>query len=219
MKSLIAAAVLAISLLLPEAALTSEPARIQVIDLNDNPVAEAVVFVTGPADGASLPPRSIVVDQIDKAFVPRVSAVQIGGRVEFPNSDSVGHHVYSFANPNDFELPLYRDELRPSVTFDHSGLAVLGCNIHDSMLGYIMVVDTPHFAVTDDSGFAELSGVSADTELDSLQVWSPELNQEEPMRLIPVTTTDNPAVLRLRVSVTVPSPEKVTGGSLLWDDY
>ena len=77
----------------------------------------------------------VVIDQRDKVFVPVVTVIQTGTEVSFPNSDSVSHHVYSFAQPNTFELPLYKGKRSPTVQFDHAGVVTLGCNIHDSMVG------------------------------------------------------------------------------------
>ena len=91
-------------------------------------------------------------DQKDQAFVPRVLVVNVGASVEFPNNDSVSHQVYSFSAAKRFQLPLYKGEAHPPVTFDRPGLVVLGCNIHDSMVGYIYVTPAPYFGTTDAGG-------------------------------------------------------------------
>ena len=63
-------------------------------------------------------------------FVPHMLVVQTGTSIEFPNSDVVGHHVYSFSKPNNFVLPLYTGDSHAPVTFDHDGVVMLGCNIN-----------------------------------------------------------------------------------------
>ncbi len=68
----------------------------------------------------------------------------------------MSHHVYSFSEAKTFELALYKGNAHPPLVFDRPGVVVLGCNIHDSMLGYILVVDTPHFASTDAAGALSL---------------------------------------------------------------
>ena len=115
-------------------------------------VAEAVVFVNAPAPSTvSAPPRADM-NQIGKTFVPAVLPIVAGTRVYFPNSDQIQHHVYSFSRTKSFELPLYRGEEAPPVLFDKPGVVKLGCNIHDWMSAIILVLPSPHFAMTDADG-------------------------------------------------------------------
>jgi hypothetical protein len=72
--------------------------------------------------------------------------------VAFPNSNEIRHHAYSFSAPKRFEVPLDKDTSANPVLFDRPGMVVLGCNIHDWMLGYIYVADTPYFGKTDADG-------------------------------------------------------------------
>lgn len=97
-----------------------------------------------------------VIDQVNKRFVPRVSVVRTGTAITFPNSDRIRHQVYSFSAAKTFSLKLYAGSPKTAVVFDHPGLVVLGCNIHDSMLAFVGVVDSPYFAKTSDSGTATL---------------------------------------------------------------
>src|SRR5207248_5774076 len=76
--------------------------------------------------------RPAVMDQKNLAFTPRVLVVAAGTPVEFPNNDSVSHQVYSFSAAKRFQLPLYKGEVHPPITFDRPWLVVLGCNIHDA---------------------------------------------------------------------------------------
>ena len=119
---------------------------ISVRDSADRPVQDAVVTVH-PAAGAPRGPIRFAwplrMAQQDIQFQPYVLIVPVGGTVSFPNLDRVRHQVYSFSRGNRFELQLYgRDESR-THTFSAAGVAALGCNIHDQMLAYIKVVDTP----------------------------------------------------------------------------
>ena len=98
-----------------------------------------------------------VMSQKQQQFVPQVLVIARGDQVRFPNRDTIRHHVYSFARGNSFELKLYLDEPRPPVTFEHTGLVTVGCNIHDQMRGYIVVTDAPWFAMTDSEGKVTLS--------------------------------------------------------------
>lgn len=132
-------------------------------------VAQAVVFVRDPiaADAAHRSPQ--VVDQINKAFVPDLLAIEVGTLVRFPNHDQIHHHVYSFSPAKIFELPLYKGEDAPPVLFDKVGVVKIGCNIHDWMSGIILVVPTPYFAVTDGDGRFTLSDLPSGTY--TLSAW------------------------------------------------
>lgn len=151
-----------------------------VRDASGAPVPNAVVYLDGGDRGPVSAPTQVIVDQRNKVFVPEITVVQAGTDISFPNSDSVSHHVYSFAQPNAFELPLYKGGARPVIRFDHAGVVTLGCNIHDSMIGYVIVVDTPNFAKADADGRVSLGDVPPGTY--QVQVWSPRLN---PAKFLP----------------------------------
>lgn len=95
-------------------------------------------------------------NQIKTQFVPHILMAQKGAKISFPNSDSVQHHVYSFSEAKTFELKLYKDQKPEPLPFEQTGQVTLGCNIHDWMLAYIYVVDTPFFAKTNESGLVKL---------------------------------------------------------------
>jgi plastocyanin len=116
---------------------------------------EDTVIVFDPLDAA--PPASrdeASIDQINKRFVPRVSVVRTGTTITFPNSDRIRHQVYSFSPAKTFTLKLYAGSPKTPVLFDKAGLVVLGCNIHDNMVAFVGVVDSPYFAKTSSSGTA-----------------------------------------------------------------
>src|SRR5581483_347477 len=115
-----------------------------------------------PTETRRLPaPQPAVMDQQNRRFVPAILPVQTGAQVSFPNTDSISHHVYSFSPAKRFELYLPKGEHGSQVTFDRPGVVALGCNIHDWMLAYILVVDTPWFTQTDRNGRAELGELPA----------------------------------------------------------
>jgi plastocyanin len=138
--------------------------RVQVVDQAGAPVPDAVVYAV-PASGR-LPaskPAGAVIDQVKRRFVPMVSVVQTGASVTFPNKDNIEHDVYSFSPPKRFELNLYHGIPANPVVFDKPGLVVMGCNIHDAMVAYLLIVDTPWFAKTDASGAASIDNLPADS--------------------------------------------------------
>ena len=142
------------------------------------PVIEAVVYLLPTGTKLSVTPRPGIVDQVNKEFLPMVAPVQLGAAVSFPNKDNIRHHVYSFSPAKVFQLKLYSGTPSRPVVFDKLGPVVLGCNIHDWMVGYIYVVDTPYFAKTDGTGTARLDSLPAgDYEL---RIWHPHSRAEVP---------------------------------------
>lgn len=125
-------------------------------------VEDVVVYLL-PARPTTARPAPVParIDQVDKAFVPLVSVVQTGTRISFPNRDNIRHHVYSFSPPRRFEIKLYADTPSMPILFDKAGYVVMGCNIHDSMIAHLLVVDTPWFALTDARGAARIVDVPA----------------------------------------------------------
>ncbi|WP_101758086.1 methylamine utilization protein [Oceanicoccus sp. KOV_DT_Chl] len=101
-------------------------------------------------------------DQVGKQFLPHLLVIQKGQTVTFPNSDNIRHHIYSFSQPKPFEIRMFKGGEFKTIAFDKPGIVVLGCNIHDQMIGYIYVADTELTAVTDSNGLAT---IEAATEL------------------------------------------------------
>ena len=132
-------------------------------DANGKTVANAVVWIDAPASTRPSPARPVVLDQRNVQFVPQVLAVQVGTKVSFPNNDRVFHNVFSFHESNRFDLGLYPVGMVKEVPFDRPGLSRVYCNIHPQMAAYVMVVDTPYFAVSDAAGRFTISAVPAGT--------------------------------------------------------
>jgi hypothetical protein len=130
-------------------------------------------------------------DQQNKEFVPLVLPVAVGTAVTFPNRDNIRHHVYSFSPAKRFELPLYSGTPAAPVVFDRPGSVVLGCNIHDWMVGYVYVLPTPYFARTAEDGKARIADVPAGAY--EARVWHPRLRAEPEKTGTPVTVAGSEA--------------------------
>jgi len=144
----------------------------RIVDDKGQPVEDAVVIAVPEVEGGRRPsgrPRDGVVDQVDKEFMPKVTAILVGTSVTFPNHDNVRHQVYSFSPGKRFELPLYAGVPAQPVVFDKPGVIVLGCNIHDWMVGYVYVSESPYFAKSGKDGIATLSDLPPRTYL--VRVW------------------------------------------------
>jgi plastocyanin len=144
----------------------------------NQPVPDAVVsltpldFALPAAASAGAPPEII---QQHQEFSPFVTAVRAGSPIRFPNHDTVQHHVYSLSKPKKFEFPLYNPGQAETIVFDQPGVVVIGCNIHDWMLAYVVVLDTPWFAVTSAEGIAMLRDLPPGGY--RTEVWHPRLAQ------------------------------------------
>jgi plastocyanin len=145
-----------------------------VHDDEGTPLGEAVIVaVPQAAAPRTARPQPEQVEQIDLEFVPRVKAIQVGAAVSFPNRDNVRHHVYSFSPAKRFELPLYAGTPSQPVVFDTPGIVTIGCNIHDWMVGYLYVAESPYIAVTTADGTADIAGMPAGRY--AVRVWHPRL--------------------------------------------
>lgn len=140
--------------------------QVQVQDKNGKPLPNAVVFLeSADAKSASKPLKGVEVVQAAKQFSPAVTVVTTGTSILFPNNDTVRHHVYSFSPAKTFDLKLYAGVPANPVVFDKSGVAVLGCNIHDNMVAWVVVVDTPYFGKTDTQGLLTIDAPAGSYKL------------------------------------------------------
>ena len=157
------------------------------------PIADAAVSLV-PLDAPVPAPSSVIrteISQENQEYSTFVTVVQAGSTVYFPNKDTVQHHVYSLSKAKKFELPLYNPGRAESFVFDTPGLVTLGCNIHDWMLAYLVVVPTPYFGKTDSSGAAKITAPAGRYRL---EVWHPR--QAAPPVPDEITLADSAAVSR-----------------------
>lgn len=122
----------------------------------------AVVYLEGAFDKPAQEPTAEVV-QRDFTFIPALLAIQVGTRVSFPNEDDSYHSIFSYSPAKRFDLGRYRSDETPSPSevFSTPGLITLRCDIHEHMRGLILVLDTPHFTMTDADGRFKLTGLPA----------------------------------------------------------
>jgi plastocyanin len=172
--------ILAAALCWPLAAATL---GVTVQDAHGGAIRDAVVYALPVGRSLPLAHKTAVMDQKNRMFIPHILTVQTGTSVRFPNSDDIRHHVYSFSPAKPFQLPLYKGTPSKPVLFDRAGVVALGCNIHDQMSAYIIVVDTPYFDQTPASGRVTLRDVEAGRY--TMHVWYPEMHQEpQPVSVI-----------------------------------
>jgi plastocyanin len=159
---------------LPLGAALAATVEVQVADGSGRPLPGAAVFLESrEARAAAKPGPQVDVVQANRQFQPPVTLVTVGTAVNFPNRDTVRHHVYSFSPTKKFEIKLYVGTPAAPVVFDNPGIAVLGCNIHDTMAAWVLVLETPHHGLTGADGRASLAGVPAGSY--RLRAWHPSL--------------------------------------------
>jgi len=193
---------IALSFLLAGLPAHAVPLVVTVTDEQGTPLADAVVAVQVKGTPAQAPAgTSAELGQKNRRFTPTVLAVQTGTAVNFPNFDTVRHHVYSFSPTKTFELKLYAGTPAAPVVFDKPGTAVLGCNIHDTMAAYVRVVDTPFFARTDSAGRAQLELPAGDHQL---QAWHALLGVDVLPPIQPLKVGNAPAAAAVKLKAKAP---------------
>ena len=152
----------------------------------------AVVYVEGSFPRPAKPAVAQMV-QKDLVFVPTLLPVQAGTRLEFPNLDDTYHNIFSYSPAKRFDLGRYRPDERPvpSQILDVPGLVTLRCDIHEHMRAVILVLDTPHFVVTDEEGGFRLENVPPGRYV--LKAWI----DSRTVREQPLEITEEGAVLRM----------------------
>ncbi len=163
------------------------------------------------------PPAPATMDQRDLSFVPDTLVIRTGASVDFPNGDKVRHQVYSFSGAKTFKLALYAGRTHPPVVFDKPGLITLGCNIHDGMIGYILVTDSPWSGRTDAHGVVQLSAPEGGF---TLRIWHPRISDapDSLARMVQISDAHaEPFTFRLTRKL---KPELHNHGTnQKWEDY
>jgi len=125
-----------------------------VVGKDGMPVEDAAVVLEPLAGGAGVRPGKAEIAQQDREYMPYLTIVPRGTVVEFPNRDPFKHHVYSFSPAKVFEIKLYAGKAAQPVVFDQTGEVALGCNVHDWMEAYVLVVNSNHYAKSGADGHA-----------------------------------------------------------------
>ena len=157
--------------------------------------AAQVYFVPEAPVAVEVPAEVPEVVTLRKEFVPRVLTVPVGSTVRFPNQDVILHNVFSVSGKNRFDLGLYRRGDGKSATFEHPGVVRVFCNVHHSMVAYVLVVDTPFYTSPGPDGRFRLSSLPAGPG--TLTVWHERAEPYSRRLTVPLA---DPLDLRLEVS-------------------
>lgn len=151
---------------------------LRVVGQNGYPAQNAVIKLINEDGSTPSAPfqhleSSRVVDQRDETFTPLVTLIPRHGQVSFANTDLPLHQVYSFSPIKQFELTLEPGKTSPGIKFDEVGIAAIGCNIHDHMIAYIFVTDSPWTIITGENGSAHFSDVPTGSY--NAEIWHPRI--------------------------------------------
>ena len=140
-------------------------------------LADMVVYLE-PLDGQVVAQSSkeIIIGQRGKSFTPYVSVSQVNSQVNFINQDDITHHIYSAGSDNKFSFKIRAGQTNSSAQFNHESEVAMGCNIHDWMSGYLLVVNTPYFAKTDARGIATFDVAKKGKY--KIVLWHPQMQSE-----------------------------------------
>lgn len=176
----------------------SASVSMRLLTADGKPLKDAVIMVNGEPKVASKPMSGQQIVQQQKMFVPDLLVVTKDTPVFFPNHDTVRHHVYSFSAAKAFEIKLYVGTPSDPVVFDKPGVAILGCNIHDEMIAWVVVVDTPFFAVTDSNGEIVLNNIPQGSY--SISMWHKALFTEQAIKLGDLQLESTTKLVELKTS-------------------
>lgn len=130
--------------------------------LRNEEAQDAIVYFRPKVPEHVLPAHeTYTMSTLRKQFTPRTLAVTVGSKVRFPNDDPILHNAFSLSKDNAFDVGLYAEGEGKTVTFSHVGYVRVYCNVHHSMVGNILVLDTPYFTHPDAGGTFRLDGVPA----------------------------------------------------------
>jgi plastocyanin len=169
---------------------------VEVKTANGTAAAAAIVVIDAVDASAAPGHDKAVVDQVNKQFDPQINVVRTGSTIVFPNHDQIHHQVYSFSDAKRFELDLHAGSRNASEVFDKPGLVVLGCNIHDRMLAFVAVVDSPYFMKLPATGSGEFDLPPGHY---TVSAWHPDLGVVAKQPLT-VESQDSRVSLTLRAS-------------------
>jgi plastocyanin len=186
---------------------------VNVFNRDGKPLPGAVITAEPEQSATASPPIKAIMDQVNLTFVPDVLVIPVHSTVQFPNSDAVRHQVYSFSPARQFQLPLYRGKPYPPVQFDQPGVVTLGCNIHDNMIGYIVVTAAPYFGRANEHG--EWTAADLPSGRFRVHVWHPLMDEPgEPEQFVEVHGENQAIEFRLSRPL---RPAPLTGRPHSWD--
>jgi plastocyanin len=203
----------ALALLLAACAAQAADLTVTVLDRGGKPLADAVVLVDSSVQGPRpAPVMEATIAQEKLRFVPAVTVVGLGAKVNFSNLDGWDHHVILgvmgaggvYVDPGQntqFRLAARVAGKAPatdSKVLSQPGAYLLGCHIHGSMRGHVYVADTPWAKLGGEDGKAVLQGLPEGPA--RVRIWHPDqLVDGEPV-VVQVAAAGSALTVRTQVT-------------------
>jgi hypothetical protein len=193
---------------------------VKVVDPENRPIVDMIVYLMPleeqSVDEYKVPP--LVINQAERKFKPYLSVVQKGLALTFNNEDDITHQIYSASASNRFSLRVKSGDKKSIEPLKNTGKILMGCNIHDWMGGYLLVLDTPLYTKTNEAGIAKIQ-VSEDGEY-QLSVWHPQLMEEDQThtRKININNSNNFDIKLSNSLADIPTQESPESSDFV-DDY
>jgi len=124
-------------------------------------VRGGVILLEGVTRGKK-PEGEVVLDNHRCVFVSHVSAVMVGERARVKNSDAILHNTHGFlGKPTVFNLALPNRDQMIDITkrLTRPGVIRVVCDAHPHMTAWMIVHDSPYYAVTDERGAFRIEGI------------------------------------------------------------
>src|SRR6185295_18441824 len=138
--------------------------------------------------GKRRPPRARAVELRDGKLAPHLLVVPVGSTVSFANFDPIFHNLFSLSATRPFDLGLYKGGEARDVVFDKEGVVRVSCNLHSHTAAYVIVVNAPYYAVSDENGQLELKNLAPGRY--KVRAWS-EVSPEPVVRQLDIRSGEN----------------------------
>lgn len=166
-------------LLLSKVALSAE-VKVIVKSSDGSTLSKVAVVITPKKSSVNRNTQTETVYQKEMAFSPYLSVIQAGQPIEFTNNDDITHHVFSASRDQNFAFKIRKGQTNNSIEFLQPAEISMGCNIHDWMSGHLLVVDTPHFSLTDERGLSKIEIPELGEA--SLRIWHPQMSAKDKLK-------------------------------------
>lgn len=158
-------------------------------------VANVVVLVSVKDAKLTAPDKPFVVDQTNCHFEPHVSVVPVGAIIEYHNSDKVSHNVHTYPKKNEAMNPTIPAGAKETQKLDKVDEIRIGCDIHPWMSSYVIVTDTPFYAVTGPDGSFSIAGLPEGTH--KVDYWHEKLPKGKAEIVVKADGTAEPIEIKL----------------------
>jgi plastocyanin len=164
-------------------------------------IEDSVVYFVPSSGSASVKPGSFTIYTRNKHFDPALLVIPVGSTVKFPNQDEILHNVFSTTSGSSFDLGVYGGGESGEYTFRKPGLVLVHCNVHESMLANILVLNTPYFARPAKDGSFSIPDAAAGPG--TLMLWHPRAARPAQLA-VNLPATDAPVIHIAIVKARVP---------------